>query len=148
MTTKNTSKGIVQPYLSFDGRCEEALEFYRKTLGAEIDMLLRFKDSPEPCDPSKVPPGSENKIMHSSFRIGESVLMATDCGCQNTSKFQGFSLSYSVPDEATVDKVFAALSEGGQAQMPLAKTFFSPRFGVVADRFGVSWMVLVTPQQS
>jgi PhnB protein len=149
MTTKISSKAVVQPYLSFDGRCEEALEFYCKTLGAQIEMILRFKDSPEPCDPNMVPPGSENKVMHSSFRIGESVLMANDCGCSgSTPKVQGFSLSYSVPDAATVEKVFAALSEGGQVQMPLAKTFFSPLFGVVADRFGVSWMVLVTPSQS
>jgi len=148
MTTKNSNQGIVQPYLNFDGRCEEALEFYRKTLGAEIDMILRFKDSPEPCDPSMVPPGSENKVMHSSFRIGSSVIMASDCQCQGgKEKFGGFSLSYSVPDEATVDRVFAALSEGGQVQMPPGKTFFSAKFGVVADRYGISWMVLVTPPQ-
>lgn len=147
-TAKTNTKGIVQPYLSFDGRCEEALEFYRKTLGAEIDMLLRFKDNPEPCDPAMVAPGSENKVMHASFRIGESTLMASDCRCQGgKEKFEGFSLSYSVSDEAEVERAFAALSEGGKVEMPLAKTFFSPRFGVVADRFGLSWMVLVTPPQ-
>lgn len=146
---KNSSKSIVQPYLSFDGRCEEALEFYRKALGAEVEMILRFKDSPEQCDPSMVAPGSENKIMHCSFRIGGSILMASDCGCQGgATKFEGFSLSYSVPDEAEVERAFTALSEGGKVQMPLGKTFFSARFGVVTDRFGISWMVLVSPEQA
>lgn len=147
MTTKSSSKGIVQPYLSFDGRCEEALEFYRKTLGAEVEMILRFKDSPEQCDPEMVKPGSENKIMHAAFRIGESVLMASDCRCDGRESFEGFSLSYSVADEATVDRVVNALSEGGKIAVPPSKTFFSARFGVVTDRFGVSWMVLVTPAQ-
>lgn len=143
MTTKNTT-GVIQPYLFFDGRCEEALEFYRKNLGAEVDMLMRFKDSPEPpqagCDP-----GMPNKVMHASFRIGQSQLMASDGQCQGKANFQGFSLSLTVPNEAEADRIFNALSEGGQVQMPLSKTFFSPRFGMVADRFGVCWMVYVAP---
>jgi len=133
----------VQPYLFFNGRCEEAIEFYRKTLGAEVAMLLRMKDSPEPAQPGMVPPGSENKIMHTTFRIGDTTLMASDGRCEGLPNFQGFSLSVAVPNEAEADRVFAALADGGQVQMPLAKTFWSPRFGMVADRFGVSWMISV-----
>jgi len=133
----------VQPYLFFNGRCEEAIEFYRKTLGAEVAMLLRMKDSPEPAQPGMVPPGSENKIMHTTFRIGDTTLMASDGRCEGQPSFQGFSLSVAVPNEAEANRVFAALADGGQVQMPLAKTFWSPRFGMVADRFGVSWMISV-----
>ena len=133
----------VQPYLFFNGRCEEAIEFYRKTLGAEVAMLLRMKDSPEPAQPGMVPPGSENKIMHTTFRIGDTTLMASDGRCEGQPNFQGFSLSVAVPNEAEANRVFAALADGGQVQMPLAKTFWSPRFGMVADRFGVSWMISV-----
>jgi PhnB protein len=133
----------VQPYLNFDGRCEEALTFYRNALGAEVTMMLRFKESPEPAAPGMVPPGSENKIMHSAFRIGESTVLASDCNCQGKGAFQGISLSLTVPNEAAATKAFAALADGGKVQMPLTKTFFSPSFGVVADRFGVSWMVYV-----
>jgi len=133
----------VQPYLFFNGRCEEAIEFYKKTLGAEVAMLLRMKDSPEPAQPGRVPPGSENKIMHTTFRIGDTTLMASDGRCEGQPNFQGFSLSVAVPNEAEADRVFAALADGGQVQMPLAKTFWSPRFGMVADRFGVSWMISV-----
>jgi len=133
----------VQPYLNFDGRCEEALDFYRQAVGAEVVALMRFKDSP---DPSMISPGSENKIMHSSFRVGDAVLLASDGRCQAKPNFQGVSLALTVPDEATAEQRFAALSDGGQVQMPLTKTFFSPRFGMVADRFGVTWMVLVEHQ--
>jgi len=137
----------VQPYLFFDGRCEEAVEFYRGALGAEVTMLMRFKDSPEPPQPGMVPPGSENKVMHASFRIGDSTIMASDGRAQGQPSFQGFSLSIAVPNEAETDRLFAALADGGQVHVPLAKTFFSPRFGMVADRFGVSWMVLVAPEE-
>ncbi len=139
-TTKNNH--LVQPYLFFDGRCEEALDFYRKTLGAEIEPLSRFKDSP---DPAMCPPGAGEKIMHASFRIGDSTVMASDGQCSGRQNFQGFSLSLSVPTEAEADRVFAELSQGGQVQMPLSKTFFAARFGMVADRFGVSWMIVVAP---
>ena len=134
---------FVQPYLFLDGRCEEAIEFYRKALGAEVEMLMRFKDSPEPPQPGMIPPGSENKVMHSCLRIGDTRVMASDGHCQGKPNFQGFSLSLTVPSAAEADRVFAALGNGGQVQVPLTKTFFSPRFGMVADRFGVSWMVLV-----
>jgi PhnB protein len=136
---------LVQSYLFFDGRCEEAIEFYKKTLGAKVEMLMRFKDSPEPAQPGMVPPGAENKVMHSSFRIGDTVVMASDGRCTGKPVFSGFSLSVTVPNEGEAERVFDALGNGGQVQMPLAKTFFSPRFGMVADRFGVSWMVIVAP---
>jgi len=135
----------VQPYLNFDGRCEEALEFYRKALGAEVTMLMRLKDSPEPAAPGMVPPGAGDKVMHASFRIGDSTVLASDCHCGGRTSFQGFSLSLTVANEAAAERAFAALADGGQVQMPLAKTFFSPRFGVVADRFGVGWMIYVAP---
>jgi PhnB protein len=134
---------LIQPYLSFEGRCEEAAEFYRKTLGAEIVMLMRNKDSPDKPPPGMIPPGSENKVMHMSLRIGESTLLASDGRCTGKANFQGMSLSLTVRDATEAAKVFAALSAGGQVQMPLGKTFFSPSFGMLADRFGVSWMVYV-----
>ena len=133
----------VQPYLFFDGRCDEALEFYRKALGAEVTALMRFKESPEPQPPGMLPPGAENKVMHASLRIGQTTLMASDGDCAGQAKFQGFSLTLTAPDEAAAEKLFGALADGGQVRMPLAKTFFSPRFGMVADRFGVPWMVIV-----
>jgi PhnB protein len=132
----------VQPYLFFDGRCEEALEFYKKALGAEVKVLLRFKDNPEP-QPGMMPPGAENKVMHANFRIGDTEMLASDGRCLGQPKFQGFSLSLWAKTEGEADKKFAALADGGQVQMPLAKTFFSPRFGMVADKFGIGWMVLV-----
>lgn len=132
----------VQPYLFFDGRCEEALEFYKKTLGAEVKVLLRFKDNPEP-QPGMTPPGAENKVMHANFRIGDTEMLASDGRCLGQPKFQGFSLSLWAKTETEADQKFAALADGGQVQMPLAKTFFSPRFGMVADKFGIGWMVLV-----
>jgi PhnB protein len=139
--TPNTR--IIQPYLFFNGTCEQALEFYRKALGAEVEFTMRYKESPESPPPGMVPPGWEDKIMHTSFRIGETTMMASD-GC-STSKasFDGFSLSLSVDSEAEADRAFAALAEGGQVRMPLTKTFWSPRFGMLTDRFGVGWMVSV-----
>ena len=133
----------IQPYLFFEGRCEEAVEFYRTALGAEVTMLMRFKDSPEPPPPGMLPPGSENKVMHASLRIGDATVMVSDGRAQGHPSFQGFSLSIAVPDEARADQLFNALAEGGQVHMPLAKTFWSPRFGMVADRFGVGWMINV-----
>ena len=136
----------VQAYLNFDGRCEEAIEFYRRTLGAEVEMLMRFKDSPEPCAPGTMPPGSENKVMHASFRIGETTIMASDCHSAGKSSFQGISLAINPPDEAKAKQLFNALADGGQVNAPLTKTFFSPAFGVVSDRFGVTWMIHVEGQ--
>lgn len=131
----------VQPYLSFEGRCEEALEFYRHALGAEVTMMMRFEESP---DPESCPAGNGDKIMHVSFRIGDSELMASDGRCSGTPSFQGVWLSIAAADPAEAERLFDALAEGGQVQMPLARTFWSPAFGMVADRFGVSWMVNVT----
>ena len=135
----------VQPYLFFDGRCEEAIEFYKSALGAEVGMLMRFRESPEPPQPGMCPPGSDDKVMHAAFRIGETTVMASDGRCAGKPSFQGFSLSLNAKDEIEADRLFAALGKGGQVQMPLAKTFFSPCFGMVADRFGVSWMIIVMP---
>ncbi len=135
----------VQPYLFFDGRCEEALEFYKKAIGAEVLMMMRFNQAPDPPPPGMVAPGSENKIMHASMRIGETEVMASDGRSMGQPTFQGVSLSLSVSSEVEADRIFNALGEGGQVQMPIGKTFFSPRFGMVADRFGVSWMIVTTP---
>jgi PhnB protein len=132
----------VQPYLFFDGRCEEAIEFYKRALDAELVTLMRFRDSPDPLPPGMVPPGSEAKVMHASFRVGDTEVLASDGRCDGQPSFRGVSLALSVPDEATADRLFAALGDGGQVQMPIGKTFFSPRFGIVADRFGVSWMIV------
>ena len=137
----------VQPYLFFEGRTEEAVEFYKKALGAKIEMLMRNKDSPEPPPPGMCPPGSEDKVMHACFRIGDGAVMASDGRCSGKPNFQGFSLSVNAADESEAKRKFAALSEGGQVHMPLGKTFFSPCFGVVADRFGVSWMIIVEPKK-
>jgi PhnB protein len=133
----------VQAYLNFDGRAEEAIEVYRKALGAEVLMLMRFKECPETPKPGTTSPGTENKIMHSCLRIGDTQVMASDGYCKGKPSFQGISLSLTVANEAEADRKFAALADGGQVQLPLTKTFFSPRFGMVADRFGVSWMVIV-----
>lgn len=130
----------IQPYLFFDGRCEEAIDFYRRTLGAETEMLMRFKESPEP---TMAPPGSDNKVMHACIRIGDTRILASDGECAGRTNFQGFSLALNVSSEAEADRLFAQLSEGGKVQMPLTKTFFSPRFGMLADRFGVNWMIVV-----
>ena len=135
---------IIQPYLFFDGKCEEALEFYQRSLGASVNMLLRFKDSPEPPKPGCTP-SDTNKVMHAQFQIGETVIMASDGRATGNPKFEGFALSLTVKTEAEADKAFDALANGGKVEMPLAKTFFSARFGMVEDRFGVFWMVLVTP---
>ena len=132
----------VQPYLFFDGRCEEAIEFYKKALGAKVEMLMRFKDSPDPPPPGMVPPGSENKVMHASLRIGDTTVMASDGECRGKPGFQGFSLSVSAADDADAARLFAAIGAGGQVQMPLGKTFFASSFGMLADRFGVGWMVI------
>jgi PhnB protein len=133
----------VQPYLFFDGRCEEAVGFYQKVLGAEVTMLMRFKDSPEPPEPGMVAPGAGDKVMHMSFRIGDTTVLASDGRCMGQPSFEGFSLSLTVPDDAEAQRLFTALAEGGQVQMPLGKTFFSSSFGMVADRFGVGWMIHV-----
>jgi PhnB protein len=132
----------VEPYLFFDGRAEEAIEFYRKKLGAEVEMLMHFKDSPEPPPPGMTPPPGD-KVMHASFRLGDTRIMASDGHCSGKPSFQGMSLSLTAANPAEAERLFSSLADGGQVHMPLTKTFFSPRFGMVADRFGVSWMVVV-----
>lgn len=135
----------IQAYLFFDGRCAEAMAFYKEVLGAEEVMSLTFADSPDPHPPGMVPAGWDDKIMHACLRVGDALLMASDGGgCGGAAGgFQGFSLSLSAADEAEAQRIFAAFSEGGEVRMPLGKTFFSPCFGMVADKFGVPWMVNV-----
>jgi PhnB protein len=135
----------IQPYLFFDGRAEEAIEFYKRALGAKVEMLMRFKDSPEAPPPGAVPPGSENKVMHATLTIGGATIMASDGECAGKPSFSGVSLSLGVKDDAEAKRVFDALADGGKVQMPLGKTFFASSFGMVADRFGVPWMVIAEP---
>ena len=143
-TTKDNR--FIQPYLFFNGSCEQAIEFYRKALGAEIEMMMRFKESPEPPPPGAVPPGFENKIMHASFRVGQTTVLASDGCSADKLGFQGFSLSLSVPTEAEADRAFNTLADGGKIKMPLMKTFFSPRFGMLEDRFGIGWIIQAAPE--
>ncbi|KRD22236.1 MULTISPECIES: VOC family protein [Acidovorax] len=140
----------VEPYLMFEGRCEEALDFYRRALGAEVTMLMRYKDNPEPaagqgCAEGGGPGPTPEMVMHAAFNVGETQVMASDGMGSGSTNFQGISLALSPANEAEAKRLFDALAEGGQVQMPLGKTFFSPAFGMVADRFGVAWMV-VAPQ--
>ena len=132
----------VQPYLFFGGRCEEALDFYRTSIGAHVGFVMHYKDSPEAQPPGMLPSGFGNKVMHATFRIGGSTLMASD-GCEEGTRFEGFSLSMAFPTEAEASQAFEALAEGGHVKMPLAKTFWSPCFGMVTDKFGIGWMVTV-----
>ncbi|MEJ0074887.1 MAG: VOC family protein [Alphaproteobacteria bacterium] len=132
-----------QIYLVFDGRTEEALDFYKKTLGVEVQMMMRFKDAPGPQDPNCPPPKNPNAVMHSSFKLGDQQVMASDGDSGGKPEFKGFSLTLAVDTEAQAEKLFAALSEGGNVKQPLIPTFFSPKFGIVQDKFGVGWMVLV-----
>jgi PhnB protein len=130
----------LEPYLFFDGRCEEAIAFYEKAIGAKVEMLMRYKDAPEQ---SGTPPGASDKVMHASLRIGDTPVMASDGFCRGQPSFQGFALSLTAPSPAEAESLFTALGDGGQVQMPLGKTFFAQAFGMVADRFGVTWMVYV-----
>ena len=129
----------VQPYLFFDGRCDEALEFYKNAVGARVGMVMRFKDAPEP---TQCNPGSENKVMHASFEIGDTMVLASDGRNSGQPKFEGFALTLNAKSEAEADRLFNGLVEGGQVTLPLTKTFFSPKFGMLADKFGVHWMVM------
>jgi len=131
----------IEPYLFFDGRCDEAIAFYEQTLGAEVLFLMRNSESPEPPPPGVLPPGSAHKVMHASLRIGSALVMVSDGMCQGNAAFKGFSLSLDCPDEATARRVFEGLADGGQVKLPLGKTFWAPLFGMVNDRFGVGWMV-------
>lgn len=136
------SNSTILPYLFFAGRCQEALEFYRSAIGARIEMMIKYSESPEPAPPGMLPPGYENKIMHSSFKVGDNTLMGSD-GCGEKPGFKGFKLSLSYSTQEEAERVFAALSEGGAIDMPLAKTFWSPMFGMLRDRFGLPWMISV-----
>ena len=133
----------IQPYLFFQGHCEEAVEYYKKHLGAKQGRLVRYQDSPEPPPPGMVPPGYENKVMYTEFQVGDTQVMACDDGTRTITGFQGFRLSLSVANEAEAKRVFAALANDGEVNMPLAKTFFSSCFGMLKDRFGVGWMIIV-----
>jgi len=133
----------VQPYLFFEGRAEEALNFYIKALGTKLDMLMRNKEAPEQPPPGTLPPGSENKVMHASFKVGDTEVMVSDGFCSGKPQFNGFSLSITAPDQAAAKRMFDALAEGGQVTMPLGKTFWSPCFGMLKDKFGVGWMINV-----
>ena len=135
----------VTPYLFFDGRCEEALNFYRSAIGAEIAMMMRFKENPEPPQEPGCVPSDDSKIMHAAFRVGDTTIMASDGMAAGNPKFEGFALSINARDEADAARKFNALAEGGRVQMPLARTFFAKSFGMVADRFGVGWMIIVEP---
>jgi PhnB protein len=137
----NPTNVSIQPYLFFGGRCEEAIEFYGKAVGAEVVRMARFNEAPEP-QPG-LPDCFENKVMHATLRVGDTMLMASDGRCEGPQNFEGFSLSITVPDEAEADRVFAALAEGGLVTMPLEKTFWAPKFGMLQDKFGVGWMISV-----
>ena len=133
----------IKPYLFFEGRCEEAIEFYKRALVAEVMMLMRYKESTEPPPPGVLPPGSENKVVHASLNIGGATVMASDGNCSGKPNFQGIRLSLGVDSGAEAERAFKALAQGGQVRMPLGKTFFASKFGMLADRFGVMWMVIV-----
>ena len=133
----------VEPYLFFEGRTEEALEFYKQKLGAKVDAVIRYRENPEP---KYNPPNSDDKVMHALFRIGETKVMASDGNCAGKPSFQGFALTINAANPAEAKQRFDALAEGGQVQMPLNETFFAKSFGMVADRFGMSWMVIAGPK--
>jgi len=134
----------VQPYLFFDGRCEEALDFYKKTLGAKVEMMMRFKENPDKDKNPNCMPSDDNKIMHAAFKVGDTMVMGSDgMAAGGKPEFKGFSLTVSAKDDAEAEKTFAALSDGGKVEMPLTKTFFSSKFGMLNDKFGIGWMVLV-----
>jgi len=135
----------VNPYLFFDGRCEEALEFYKSAIGAKVGMMMRFKESP---GPHHAAPGSENKVMHACFNVGDSPIMASDGMNKGKPNFDGFAISINAKDEAEAEKLFNALLPGGAATAPLAETFFAKRFGMLKDKFGVHWMVIAPKPMS
>lgn len=136
---------IIEPYLFFPGTCEEAIEFYKTALDATCDCVMRYSDSPEPAPPGTVQPGFENKVMHATFHVGGSAIMASDDGCGEARPFGGFSLTIALSDKEQATKYFNALAEGGAVTMPLGETFWSPLFGSVTDKFGVNWMINVLP---
>jgi PhnB protein len=134
----------VQPYLFFDGRCDEAIDFYKLALGAEVMSLMRYRDAPDPDEHGPERPGGD-KVMHASLRVGDTTLLMSDGSARGAAKFEGFSLALNLQSEGDAERLFAALADGGRIQMPLARTFFAPRFGMLTDRFGISWMIHVPP---
>lgn len=147
--TQNYSKDelpMIHNYIFFGGNCEEALEFYKKALGATVGMMLRFNESPDPVPEGMLPAGFENKVMHADFSVGSTMILASD-GCSESAAHSGYSLALIVATEADADKYFNALAEEGEVRMLLTKTFWSPRYGQVTDRFGVAWMVMVAGEQ-
>ncbi len=144
MTTASNDKHGINPYLFFGGRCQEALDFYVGAIGATIEVVLRFDQSPDAMPEGMLAPGFEKKVMHSAFDVGGTKILASDgCNASDGATKQGFSLALSVPTEAEADRAFNALADGGEVGMPLQKTFWSPRYGMVKDRFGIHWMVMV-----
>ncbi len=132
----------VQPYLSFEGRAQEAIDFYKSALDAKVDVIMHFKDAP-PEVLSQMSPQSRDKIMHAAFRIGDTQVMASDGQCTGKSTFSGIALTLNATSNAEAEKMFNALAQGGgKVNMPMSETFFAHRFGMVADKFGVGWMVL------
>jgi PhnB protein len=131
----------VQAYVFFDGKCEEALEFYKAAVGAKVDMVMRFKEAP-PEMQSQMSPGSKDKIMHAAFRVGDTQILASDGECHGKPKFDGFSLTLNAANDAEADRLFSALGKGGKVTQPMSETFFASRFGMLSDKFGVNWMVL------
>jgi PhnB protein len=137
----------VTPYLYFNGRCEEALSFYQQTIGARVECQMRFSDCPGELDPNMVPPGTEHRIMHAAFKLGETTIFAAD-GCASAEmKPAGFGLSLQTPDVAEAEQLFNALAWEGEVRMAMTKTFFSPSFGIVVDKFGVNWLIYVPQAQ-
>lgn len=133
----------VQTTLNFFGRTEQALEFYCRAVDAEILFLLRFRQSP---DQSFARPGLENKIYHATFRVGSTVLMASDCGCTESpsgSVFAGFSLVLHAATREEAERFFARLCDDGHIEIPLTETCFATRYGIVVDQFGISWKIIV-----
>lgn len=138
----------IEPYLFYPGTCEEAVEFYKTALDATCAFLMRYGDSPEPTPSDTLQPGSENKVMHTTFHVGGSAIMASDDGCGEARPLGGFSLSIALDDKEQATRYFNALAEGGTITMPLGETFWSPLFGSVTDKFGVNWMINVRPATS
>jgi PhnB protein len=138
---------IVQPYLFFEGRAEEALNFYTKALDTKPSMVMRYREAPDAPPPGMLPAGTEDKVMHASFKVGDTEVMLSDGTCGGAPKFDGFSLAMDVADEREAHRRFDALAVGGEVTMPLGKTFWSPCFGMLKDRFGVSWMIMVAGDQ-
>src|SRR2546426_1923640 len=109
----------IQPYLFFDGQCEEALEFYKSAIGAKVDMMMRFSEAPEKPPAGTMPSGSENKVMHAAFKVGDTQILASDGHCQGKPSFQGFGMALNAANDAEAAKLFNAVGKGGQVQQPL-----------------------------